>query len=61
MIKWIFRIHREQTSMGILLFLVLLCFQMVSNLEVKMCLVMVGIPKEEGMRLFGGIRSVAVA
>ncbi|CJD54330.1 PblB [Streptococcus pneumoniae] len=61
MIKWIFRIHREQTSMGILLFLVLLCFQMVSNLEVKMCLVMVGIPKAEGMRLFGGIRSVAVA
>ncbi|VOG90126.1 PblB, putative [Streptococcus pneumoniae] len=61
MIKWIFRIHREQTFMGILLFLVLLCFQMVSNLEVKMCLVMAGIPKEEGMRLFGGIRSVAVA
>ncbi|VLB07946.1 phage hyaluronidase [Streptococcus pneumoniae] len=26
-----------------------------------MCLVMVGIPKAEGMRLFGGIRSVAVA
>ena len=61
MIKWIFQMHREQTFMGLLLFLVPLYFQMVSNLETKTSLVMVGILKVEGMRLFGGTRSVVVA
>ena len=47
--------------MGLLLFSRSPVFSNGIELEVKTSLVMVGILKVEGMRLFGGIRSVVVA